>query len=352
MFGAALAHVYATLGAGALGPASAPAPAPLPAPAPAAPELWETLLRLAFPMVGFVLVIPLVYYFFRRTWRELDVEALEHQRETLRRGELDRRPLVLFVLTAAILTLQFYYDRDFYVAHVRPYLREVELNPDLMPLGLGKYVSMKRYGELYALSWWTFTRVAGYTLLPFAVWKLVFPKDSLLDLGLRARGLLSHAWIYLLCLGVVIPAVFAVASQPDFTNYYPFYKKCSRSWLDLLVWESMYVLQFLGLEIFFRGFWLNTLRRSMGSTAIFAMCVPYCMIHYGKPYLEACGAVVAGIALGSLSMRTKSIYSGFFVHVTVAVLMDTLAISAAGGLPTELYPPADPPPAVRVPLVP
>lgn len=317
-------------------PNTAPAPVPLPAPPPG-PSLTETLLRMAFPLVGFAVVTPLVYYFFRRTWRELDVEALEHQRETLASGETDRRPLVLFVLTAAILTLQFYYDRDFYVAHVRPFLREVEADPSLLPWGLGEHVSMKKYGELYGLSWWTFTRLAGYTVIPFGVWKILFPKDSLLDLGLRVRGLISHAWIYVLCLAVVVPAVFIVASQPDFGNYYPFYKKCSRSWLDLLLWESMYILQFLGLEIFFRGFWLNTLRRSMGSTAIFAMCVPYCMIHYGKPYFEACGAVIAGIALGSLSMRTKSIYSGFLVHVTVAILMDTLAIMAAGGLPTTFF---------------
>jgi hypothetical protein len=30
------------------------------------------------------------------------------------------------------------------------------------------------------------------------------------------------------------------------------------------------------------------------------------------------GALVAGIALGSLSMKTKSIYQGFLVHITVA----------------------------------
>src|SRR5260221_9354599 len=50
------------------------------------------------------------------------------------------------------------------------------------------------------------------------------------------------------------------------------------------------------------------------------------MIHFGKPYLEAVGAIVAGIALGSLSMRTKSIYQGFLVHITVAALMDWLSL--------------------------
>lgn len=322
-----------------------PAPMPLPAqaapaapPPPPTPSITAMLVHMAVPLVLFVFVTPAVYYFFRRTWRELDVEALEHKRALLARGEYDTRPLALFVITAIILTLQYYYDADFFQTALKPLLREWELAGANSPWGIGEHVSMKQYGDLYRLSWWAITRILGYTLIPFAIWKVLYRKDSLLDMGLRTRGLLSHAWIYLVCLAVVVPAVFAVASQPDFGNYYPFYKKSSRSWFDFAVWESLYVLQFFGLEVFFRGFWLNTLRRSMGSTAIFAMCVPYCMIHYGKPYFETCGAVIAGIALGSLSMRTKSIYSGFMVHVTVALLMDFLALAQKDALPQIWYP--------------
>jgi membrane protease YdiL (CAAX protease family) len=68
------------------------------------------------------------------------------------------------------------------------------------------------------------------------------------------------------------------------------------------------------------------------------MCVPYVMIHYGKPYLESSVAFLAGVALGSLAMRTRSIYSGFFVHVTVALLMDGLALFWGAGLPKQLWP--------------
>jgi hypothetical protein len=68
------------------------------------------------------------------------------------------------------------------------------------------------------------------------------------------------------------------------------------------------------------------------------MAVPYCMIHYGKPYLEASGAVIAGIALGSLSMKTKSIYQGFLVHITVAGMMDWLALSHRNALPHTFWP--------------
>jgi membrane protease YdiL (CAAX protease family) len=62
------------------------------------------------------------------------------------------------------------------------------------------------------------------------------------------------------------------------------------------------------------------------------------MIHFPKPYLEACGAIVAGVVLGSLSMKTGSIWAGFLIHSTVAILMDLLALAQRNRLPTHLGP--------------
>jgi membrane protease YdiL (CAAX protease family) len=138
-------------------------------------------------------------------------------------------------------------------------------------------------------------------------------------------------------LAVVIPAMLLVARQPDFGNYYPFYKLASRSWFDFLIWEAIYWLQFFSLELFFRGWIVGALRKSMGAGAIFVMAAPYCMIHYGKPYLEAHGAIVAGVVLGSLAMRTRSIYSGFLVHITVAFSMDFLALWHRDALPKVFW---------------
>jgi membrane protease YdiL (CAAX protease family) len=301
-------------------------------------SLRETATKALFPVAAYLVLAPALWFFFRRTWRELDLAAHEHQKKTLAAGDYNYRPAVLFVTTALVLTLQEYYGgRNFYEEHIRPVLRTVEAAQVLHPGGLGRFVNLKKYTELYSYAWWAFNRVFGYTVIPFVVWKIVFRKDSLLDMGLRVRGLLQHAWIYGLCLAVVLPAVFVVSRAPDFANYYPFYKLASRSWFDLAVWEVMYFAQFFALEIFFRGFWLSGLRNTLGSGAIFAMCVPYCMIHYGKPYLEAAGAVVAGVALGSLAMRTKSIYSGFLVHVTVALSMDLLSLANHGALPKVLW---------------
>ncbi|MFO0670329.1 MAG: CPBP family intramembrane glutamic endopeptidase [Polyangiaceae bacterium] len=296
---------------------------------PSGTEVLTALIKPLFPIPALLVLVPLLYLFFRQTWRELDEDAYRHRGETLAQGKYDLRPIVGLVLCAFILTMQEYFGgRSFWDTTVRPLLVRAHLADKLRLI---------RYDELWGFAWWAGTRIGGY-LFPLAFWKIVFREDSILDFGLRTKGFFKHAWIYLFFLSVVLPAMFVVAHEPDFGSYYPFYKLSSRSWADFLIWESMYFFQFFALEVFFRGFWLGMLRRSFGSGAIFAMAVPYCMIHYGKPYLEAMGAIIAGIALGSLSMKTKSIYQGFLVHVTVAGLMDWLALSHRHAMPTALWP--------------
>jgi len=295
-------------------------------------EALSHLVKPFFPIPALLVVLPLLYLFFRQTWRELDEDAHRYRGEVLAQGKLDLRPFIGLVMCAVILTMQEYYGgRTFFDETLRPLLMKYE---GAHPHSTGIW----KYDELYGFAWWAGSRIGGYVLVPFPVWKLLYPKDSLLDFGLRTKGFFKHAWIYGLFLAVVLPAMWIVSREPDFGSYYPFYKQASRSWFDFLVWEAMYFVQFFALEMFFRGFWLGIMRRSFGSGAVFAMAVPYCMIHYGKPYLEANGAIVAGIALGSLSMRTKSIYQGFLVHVTVAGLMDWLALSHRHALPTVWWP--------------
>lgn len=301
---------------------------------------WATAGIAFAPYVGFLLLAPVLWRFFGKTWRELDAEATAARLEAQEKGTWDPRPAVMFATVVASLALQQYFGgREIYQAFVRPWL--VALDE-----GGSSWVDVALYNELYGYAWWAGTRTLGYTLFPLAVWKACFPRDSLLDLGLRTRDLRKHAWIYGLCLAVVVPLVVIVSFSPEFSSYYPFYKKASRSGIDLLCWELLYLAQFFGLEVFFRGFMLTTLRKSLGSAAVFAMCAPYVMIHFGKPYLETAGAFVAGIALGTVAMRTRSIYSGFLVHATIALLMDGLALWHRGGLPSvwSVSAPPTPPP--------
>jgi membrane protease YdiL (CAAX protease family) len=321
-----------TTPAGAPGGAYSDLVLPLPLEPIAAIDWPRLILSLAavralLPLVLIGLMAVPITLFFRKTWK---AEARE-QRIALG-DRLNSRPAVCLVVTALSLTLQEYYGgRNFFQASLRTPLRQLCEGP--MP-----ELRCEMFDQLYGYAWWCSSRVIGYVILPLLIWKCIFPRDSVRDMGLRFRGFLSHLWIYGLCLAFVVPAMLIVARQSDFGTYYPFYKLSSRSWFDLLCWEGMYFAQFFALEFFFRGWMIQALRPTLGSAAIFAMSVPYCMIHYGKPYLEAHGAVVAGVVLGSLSARTKSVYAGFLVHITVALGMDLLSLSQRDGLPKVMWP--------------
>ena len=74
------------------------------------------------------------------------------------------------------------------------------------------------------------------------------------------------------------------------------------------------------------------LRPALGRASILVMLAPYCMIHFHKPPLEALGAIGAGVVLGCLSWRTRTVVYGWFLHYAVALSMDLLSLSRAGRL--------------------
>ena len=185
--------------------------------------------------------------------------------------------------------------------------------------------------------WWGVWLLIGYVLIPFCFIRYVLGQH-VIDFGLRLENTRAHwIWYLLLLCPIVVFAVLA-SFREDFVNHYPFYRMASRSWFDLLSWELIYLSQFVFLEFFFRGFMLNALKPAFGSNAIFVMCVPYLMIHFPKPWLEASGAILFGLFLGLLAMRSRSIWGGVAVHAGVALSMDFAALMQTKGLPDRWWP--------------
>jgi membrane protease YdiL (CAAX protease family) len=133
--------------------------------------------------------------------------------------------------------------------------------------------------------------------------------------------------------GAVLPLIWIVSLSPSFTAFYPMYGQAGRSWADLLMWEGMYAGQFIALEFFFRGFLVGGLGRHMGIFAVPVAVLPYMMLHFSKLLPEAAASVVAGLVLGYLAWKTKSIWGGVCVHCAVAMTMDLLALAHKGDLP-------------------
>jgi membrane protease YdiL (CAAX protease family) len=240
-------------------------------------------------------------------WRAIDEDT---RREPGWKPGFDWRVLVILVFACVTLTLQEYIGDRNYFEELYPYDRR---NPDM-------------YWHLKGFAWWSGWRFLGYLLLPMLV-VLCMPGERLRDYHISPRGFIKHLWIYAIMFALILPAVFLASRTHAFRSTYPFYQWANRSLFDLWAWEAMYAVQFLSLEFFFRGFILQGLRRAMGANAILVMIVPYCMIHYGKPMAETFGAIGAGIILGTLAMRTRSIWGGVAIHVGVAWTMDLLAVS-------------------------
>ncbi len=185
------------------------------------------------------------------------------------------------------------------------------------------------YEKLFENIAWSLGCFTFYFVLPSLVTRAVLG-HRLRDYGLGGAGFLKHLWIYVLLFLPVGIMVWVVAATPDFQRQYPFYRQPVGA-LDFMIWECFYALQFFSLEFFFRGFLLHGVVDRLGRFAIFAMILPYTMIHFRKPMFETLGAVLAGIVLGTLSLRTGSVWGGFLIHVAVAIAMDVAALALRWG---------------------
>jgi len=187
---------------------------------------------------------------------------------------------------------------------------------------------LAQYRPLLRNITWSLGCTFMYLVVPALVVTLLY-KEKLSDWGLSPKGYFKHLWIYGLLFIPVGIAVAAVSFTPGFQQNYPFYKSAF-GLADLIVWELFYAMQFFALEFFFRGFMLKGLTEKLGANAILFMVVPYCMIHFQKPMLETMGAIIAGLILGILALRTRSIWGGATIHVAVAVSMDVAVLLQKG----------------------
>jgi membrane protease YdiL (CAAX protease family) len=272
-------------------------------------------------------------FFYLRCWWHFDREAARERAAREAAGlRFDRRPLVAFVGGAILLTLMEYFgDPSLTYPQILRWLAERD------PEGFfASFTHDHPWYELSAHGYWAVTRFLGFGVLavPF-IW---LGGERLRDQFLSTKGFVEHLPIYLVAFVVVLGCVAVVSYDPGFQAYYPFYKQSHRSWADLLIWEGLYFLQFLGLELFFRGWWLKACKTQLGSHAIFAMIVPYVMIHFGKELPETLAAIFAGVVLGTLAMRTRSIWGGLLVHMLVAISMDVAVMLHLHGLPTTFWP--------------
>ena len=246
-------------------------------------------------------------------------------------AEADRKAVVVLITSALSLTILNYgatSEPRWFVAM-------------LDGLGLDAWADWARatfslsiHAQRNGLVFWGIGQLFAYTVPPLLAIRLVL-RERVSDYGLRVRGIGRHTAVYAVLLAVSVPFVVAASFTAAFQAKYPFYDLAPGEglWPNMTLWWLVYGLQFAALEFFFGGFMIHGLSGRFGYMAVFVMVVPYNMLHYGKPMAEALAAIVGGAVLGSLSLRSRSIWWGVVVHVAIAGTMDVAALFHKGFLP-------------------
>lgn len=236
---------------------------------------------------------------------------------------LDRKAKFAFVYSAIALLCIYYFRNTEWVAKLL----------DNTPLAdFANSIAYSKDNNLPSLAYWVLLTLVFYFVIPGLAIKFYF-KEPLSDYGLNFNFERGFFKIYLQCAAIMLPLVYWMSMTASFAERYPYlhiYNDDPYMGTSLLAWELLYFSQFFGLEFFFRGFFVHSLKPSIGVYSVLAMMVPYCMIHFGKPLPESFAAILAGIFLGWLSYKYKNIFLGLLLHCTVAFSMDTLALYHKG----------------------
>ncbi|SEM77301.1 CPBP family intramembrane glutamic endopeptidase [Nitrosomonas marina] len=241
-------------------------------------------------------------------------------------SQFDYKVMLICLTTALVLTCTHYFgDFKFLVSIL------LNLGFNDLAIKLQRLMLMHPDSGFFQALYWASVIVFFYLALPAICIKWIF-RENFTEYGAGFEGALRYYRLYIWMLIVMIPLVYYFSATESFIKMYPFYKVSPGDSLfpKFFVWELFYFLQFVALEFFFRGFMLHGTKHRFGFYSIFFMMVPYCMIHFGKPMPETIAAIIAGVILGYMSLKSRNIWLGVFVHCSVALMMDVSALIRQG----------------------
>ena len=241
-------------------------------------------------------------------------------------GPEDVRPFVILTVVPLCLVFIHYFGKAAWLAGFLDSLGLAGLAADFR----GSFVGNEPR-DLPPLLWWAGTSIAGYVVVPALLITVVW-RQRLADFGVRWHADWPTLRPYLAFVVLMIPVIWAASSTAQFQRTYPFLRMMAGEsiWSRWIIWEAVYLVQFFALEFFFRGFMVLGLKPRFGWLSIPIMAVPYCMIHFAKPMPEAVAAIVAGIALGHLALKSGTVLWGALLHCAVAMSFDVTVLLQKG----------------------
>jgi hypothetical protein len=226
------------------------------------------------------------------------------------------------VITGYQLPLRLSGKRSFFfLLLTAPLLFAVKLSLDI-PLHISNNLNWDNYWN-HIIYWPLLLMIISGIL--FIFWKYFDREEPFY--GLTNKNIIwKPYWIMLL---IMVPLVTLASTQADFLAVYPklksiagVYNELGITWWHKLLFELSYGSDFIGIELFFRGFLILGFMKWAGKDAILPMACFYCTIHFGKPMGECISSYFGGIILGIVVYNTRSILGGLLVHLGIAWMME------------------------------
>jgi membrane protease YdiL (CAAX protease family) len=119
--------------------------------------------------------------------------------------------------------------------------------------------------------------------------------------------------------------IWCVSSLPSFSAAYPQLYLAKEKWTIFVLFEASLLIYIFAWEFLWRGFMLFGLEAKFGYYTVLIQMLPFVILHNGKPELETFGAILGGILLGILALRTRSFIYGVLVHFFVMFSIDVIS---------------------------
>lgn len=223
-------------------------------------------------------------------------------------SSLDRKVVIVFLSVAVLQTISWYFtSRRFFRVNLSEYFFD---NPQV---------------SLFEFFYWFIGDFFTLFILSVLIIKF-FIRDNPLDYGLRFGDAKTGLKISFLFLGVMLPLIWFATSMDSFALNHPRLNSAKYSWNIFFIYQIGMFIYMFAWEFIWRGFMLFGLKDKFGYYAVFIQMIPFVILHNGKPEIETFGAIIGGLALGYLALRTKSFYYCVVTHFGVMFLMDFISV--------------------------
>ncbi len=221
---------------------------------------------------------------------------------------LDKKVILVFISVATLQTISYYYtSRRFFRLNLFQYFLK---NDDVF---LIEYI------------YWFLGDFISYFVAPVLIIKILF-KEKIKDYGVTLGDYKTGIKITGLFLLIMIPLIWIASSLQEFSQTYPHLPSAKNSWRIFFLFETGMFIYMFSWEFVWRGFMLFGLKEKFGYYAVLIQMIPFLILHNGKPAPETFGAIIAGIALGILALRTNSILYCVITHMSVMFSIDLISV--------------------------